>query len=211
MTGNKEDYLKAIYKLGGQYKIINNKDIASALSVSASSVSEMIKKLLQDGYVEYELYQGVKLTEIGTDEAIKIVRRHLLWEVFLVERLGYKWDEVDEVAELLEHITDKKLEDRLDKYLNFPKTCPHGTIILKNDRDNSNFRPMDTLIKGEVGIIKRIEDIKEVLNYVDDLGIKIGDKIEIINLAPYNGPITFMVSNEKKLIGREAANKIYIE
>lgn len=211
MTGNKEDYLKAIYKLGGQYKTINNKDIASALSVSASSVSEMIKKLLQDGYVEYELYQGVKLTERGIDEAIKIVRRHLLWEVFLVERLGYKWDEVDEVAELLEHITDKRLEDRLDKYLNFPKTCPHGTIILKTDRDNSNFRPMDTLIKGEVGIIKRFEDIKEVLNYVDDLGIKIGDKIEILNLAPYNGPITFKVSNKEKLIGREAANKIYIE
>ena len=211
MTGNKEDYLKAIYKLGGQYKTINNKDIASALSVSASSVSEMIKKLLQDGYVEYELYQGVKLTERGIDEAIKIVRRHLLWEVFLVERLGYKWDEVDEVAELLEHVTDKQLEDKLEIYLNYPKTCPHGTIILKADRENSNFRPMDSLIRGEGGTIRRFEDIKEVLNYVDSLGLKIGDKIEIVDIAPYKGPITFKIEDKHIIIGREAAQKIYVE
>lgn len=211
MTGNKEDYLKAIYNLGGQNKLINNKDIANALGVSASSVSEMIKKLLQDGYVEYELYQGVKLTKSGIDEAIKIVRRHLLWEVFLVEKLGYKWDEVDKVAELLEHVTDQQLEDKLDIYLDFPKTCPHGTPILKDDRDNSNFRTMDSLTKGEVGIIRRFEDIKEVLNYIDNLGLKIGDKIEIIALAPYKGPITLKVKDKDIIIGRQAAQKIYIE
>lgn len=211
MTGNKEDYLKAIYKLGGQYKLINNKDIASALNVSASSVSEMIKKLLQNGYVEYELYQGVKLTESGAKEAMKVVRRHLLWEVFLVERLGYNWDEVDKVAELLEHVTDQELEDKLEIYLEFPKTCPHGTLILKDDRDNSHFRSMDSLTKGEVGTIRRFEDIKEVLNYVDNLGLKIGDKIEVVNLAPYNGPITFKIKDKDIIIGRDAANKIYVE
>lgn len=211
MTGNKEDYLKAIYNLGGQNKLINNKDIANALGVSASSVSEMIKKLLKDGYVEYELYQGVRLTDSGINEAIKIVRRHLLWEVFLVEKLGYKWDVVDKVAELLEHVTDQQLEDKLDIYLDFPKTCPHGTPILKADRDNSNFRSMDSLTKGEVGIIRRFEDIKEVLNYIDNLGLKIGDKIEIVALAPYKGPITFKVKDKDIIIGREAAQKIYIE
>lgn len=211
MTGNKEDYLKAIYQLGGKYKVINNKNIATALNVSASSVSEMIKKLLQDGYVEYELYQGVRLTEIGIKEAIKVIRRHLLWEVFLVEKLGYKWDEVDKVAELLEHVTDQQLEDKLDIYLNFPKNCPHGTLISKDGKDNLNFRPMDSLTVGEVGTIRRFEDIKEVLNYVDNLGLKIGDKIEILDLAPYNGPITFKIKDRNIIIGREAANKIYIE
>ena len=211
MTENKEDYLKAIYNLGGQHKLINNKDIANVLNVSASSVSEMIKKLLQDGYVEYELYQGVKLTDRGLEEAMKIVRRHLLWEVFLVEKLGYNWGEVDKVAELLEHVTDQQLEDKLEIYLEFPKTCPHGTIILKADRDNSNFRSMDGLSKGEVGIIRRFEDIKEILNYVDNLGIKIGDKIEIMDLAPYKGPITFRIGDKDIVIGLEAAQKIYIE
>lgn len=211
MTENKEDYLKVIYNLGGQCKVVNNKEIANALNVSASSVSEMIKKLLQDGYVEYELYQGVKLTESGIAEAIKIVRRHLLWEVFLVERLGYKWDEVDKVAELLEHVTDMELEEKLDMYLGFPKTCPHGTIILKADRENSKFRPMETLSKGETGTIRRFEDIKEVLNYVDNLGLKIGDKIEIVGLAPYKGPITLKIEDRDIVIGREAAQKIYIE
>lgn len=211
MTGNKEDYLKAIYKLGGQYKLINNKDIAKVLNVSASSVTEMIKKLLQDGYVEYELYQGVKLTESGICEAIKIVRRHLLWEVFLVERLGYNWDEVDKVAELLEHVTDQQLEDKLEMFLDYPKTCPHGTLILKDGRDSSNLRSMDSLAQGELGTIRRFEDIKEILNYVDRLGLKIGDKIEIVDLAPYKGPITFKIEDKDIVIGREAAQKIYIE
>ena len=211
VTENKEDYLKAIYKLGGKSSLISNKDIAKALNVSASSVSEMIKKLLQEGYVEYELYQGVKLTKIGVIEAIKIVRRHLLWEVFLVERLGYAWDEVDKVAELLEHVTDQVLEDKLDKYLNSPKTCPHGSIILKADSENSNFRTLAGLVVGEVGTIRRFEDIKEILNYVDNLGLKIGDEFEIVNLAPYNGPITFKIQDKIIIIGLEAAKKIYIE
>ncbi len=211
MTGNKEDYLKTIYKLGGQYNQISNKDIAKAMNIAASSVSEMIKKLLQEGYVEYELYQGVKLTELGTKEATKIVRRHLLWEVFLVEKLGYNWDEIDEVAELLEHVTNPELEDRLDKYLNFPKTCPHGSIILQSDREASNFRTMESLEVGDIGTIRRFEDIKEVLNYVDSLGLKIGDNIKVVNLAPYNGPITLKLRDGDIIIGRDAAKKIYIE
>ena len=211
MTGSKENYLKTIYKLGGQFKQISNKDISQAMNISASSVTEMIKKLLQDGFVEYELYQGVQLTKTGIEEAMKVVRRHLLWEVFLVDKLGYKWDEVDKVAELLEHVTDKQLEDKLDKYLDFPNTCPHGTRILKLNEEVIIYKSLDTLSVGDSGIIRRFEDIKEVLNYVDTLGLKMGDEIEVLNLAPYNGPITLKLKNKDIVIGREAANKIYIE
>ena len=211
MTGSKEDYLKTIYKLGGQYKQISNKDISHTMNIAASSVSEMIKKLLQDGYVEYELYQGVKLTESGIIEAMKVIRRHLLWEVFLVDKLGYKWDEVDKVAELLEHVTDDQLEDKLDIYLEFPKTCPHGTSILKSVEEVNIYRTIDSLKIEEKGIIRRFEDIKEVLNYVDSLGLKIGDKIEVLRLAPYNGPITLKSGDKEIVIGKDAANKIYIE
>ncbi len=211
LTGSKENYLKTIYKLGGQFKQVSNKDISHAMNISASSVTEMIKKLLEDGFVEYELYQGVQLTKTGIEEAIKVVRRHLLWEVFLVDKLGYKWDEVDEVAELLEHVTDKNLEDKLDQYLDHPNTCPHGTRILKLNEEVIVYRSLDTLAVGDSGIIRRFEDIKEVLNYVDKLGLKMGDKIEVLNLAPYNGPITLKIGNKDIVIGKEAANKIYIE
>lgn len=211
MTGSKEDYLKAIYNLGGHYKQISNKDISQAMNISASSVTEMIKKLLQDGFVEYELYQGVKLTQSGIMEAVKVVRRHLLWEVFLVEKLGYKWDEVDKVAELLEHVTSEELEEKLDTYLDFPKTCPHGTSILKSDEVGINFKTIDSLALGDIGTIRRFEDIKEILNYVDNLGLKIGEEIEILNLAPYNGPITLKLKDRDVILGKDAAKKIYVE
>lgn len=131
MTINREDYIKAIYELGGNIKQVSNKNIAESLKISAPSVSEMIKKLLNDGFIDYELYQGVKLTEYGIKEAMKIRRRHLLWEVFLVEKLGYSWEEIDEEAEKLEHVTSVKLEERLDKYLNYPKFCPTDHLLSK--------------------------------------------------------------------------------
>lgn len=130
---SKENYLKAIYELGGDTKMVGNKDIAKTLSVSAPSVSEMIKKMLEDGFLEYTQYQGVRLTEYGKIEAIKVKRRHLLWEVFLMEKLNYDEDEAHEEAEKLEHIASKRLEEGLDKYLNYPKVCPHGTEIIREE------------------------------------------------------------------------------
>lgn len=136
MTGNKEDYLKIIYELGGESKKVSNKDIAESLGISPPSVSEMVKKLLKEGYVEYSYYQGVSLTEAGLKEAMKIKRRHLLWEVFLAEKLGYDIEDIHEEAEKLEHITSPKLEEHLDRFLNYPEVCPHGTRIrIAEDED----------------------------------------------------------------------------
>lgn len=181
MSVSKEDYLKAIYQLGGNNTKVNNKDIASFLNVSAPSVSEMIKKLLGDGYIEYILYQGVKLTEYGTTEAIKVRRRHLLWEVFLVEKLGYTWDKVDEEAEKLEHLTSLELENRMDKFLNYPKTCPHGTPIIRDENNITTFRTLDSIPLGEEVAILRITDNEKLLKYMDSLGIYIGDKVKVIS------------------------------
>src|SRR5699024_1161171 len=161
MTGNKENYLKIIYELGGQYKKINNKDIAHALGVSAPSVSEMIKKLLEDGYVGYSTYQGIILTQLGLEKAMEIRKRHLLWEVFLVEKLGYDWEDVHEEAEKLEHITSPKLEKALDKYLKYPKFCPHGSPII-SDGDSLEYISIYELAQGEKAIIRRFKDNKEL-------------------------------------------------
>ncbi|MEG0678352.1 MAG: metal-dependent transcriptional regulator, partial [Carnobacterium sp.] len=129
MTPNKEDYLKIIYELGGTEKKINNKEIVKRLGVSAASVSEMMSKLLKEGYIERLPYQGVELNEKGLRKASTLIRKHRLWEVFLVEHLGYSWNEVHAEAEVLEHVSSIELTNRLENYLNFPKICPHGGMI----------------------------------------------------------------------------------
>lgn len=211
MTGNKEDYIKAIYELGGQSNQVSNKSIAEALNVSAPSVSEMIKKLLQEGYVEYTLYQGVKLTELGIKEAMRVRRKHLLWEVFLVEKLGYNWGDVDEEAERLEHATSEELERKLDEYLNYPTICPHGTPIIKDETVKITYKTLDTISIGEHIRVRRLTDIKELLKYMDSLDLKIGDELKVVEKALYNGPITLEKNGQQIIIGLEAAKKIYVE
>jgi DtxR family Mn-dependent transcriptional regulator len=211
MTGNKEDYIKAIYELGGQSNQVSNKNIAEALNVSAPSVSEMIKKLLQEGYVEYTLYQGVKLTELGIKEAMRVRRKHLLWEVFLVEKLGYNWGDVDEEAERLEHATSEELERKLDEYLNYPTICPHGTPIIKDETVKITYKTLDTISIGETIKVRRLTDIKELLKYMDSLDLKIGDELKVVEKALYNGPITLEKNEQQIIIGLEAAKKIYVE
>ena len=133
MTGNKEDYLKIIYELGGEKSEVSNKEISEALHISPSSVSEMIKKLLKDGFVENKPYKGIRLSKSGVKRARMVKRRHHLWEVFLVENLGYDINEVHNEAEVLEHVTSEKLEKLLDKYLDYPKVCPHNTNIERDE------------------------------------------------------------------------------
>lgn len=133
MTGNKEDYLKIIYELGGEKSEVSNKEISEALHISPSSVSEMIKKLLKDGFVENKPYKGIRLSKSGVKRARMVKRRHHLWEVFLVENLGYDINEVHNEAEVLEHVTSEKLEKLLDKYLDYPKVCPHNTKIERDE------------------------------------------------------------------------------
>lgn len=211
MTINREDYIKAIYELGGNLNQVSNKNIAETLKISAPSVSEMIKKLLREGFVDYELYKGVKLTEYGIKEAMKIRRRHLLWEVFLVEKLGYSWEEIDEEAEKLEHVTSEKLEERLDKYLNYPKFCPHGSAIIENENEIFNYRSLDLLVPGEEGVVQRITDMKKSLEYANKVKLKIGDTIKVIDEDKSNKLIRFEKDGQELEIDEEIAKKIYIK
>lgn len=211
MTINREDYIKTIYELGGNLNQVSNKDIAATLKISAPSVSEMIKKLLKEGFIDYELYKGVKLTEYGIKEAMKIRRRHLLWEVFLVDKLGYSWEEIDEEAEKLEHVTSEKLEERLDKYLNYPKFCPHGSAIIENENQILNYRSLDLLVPGDEGIVQRITDQKRSLEYANKINLKIGDTIKVIDEDKSNKLIRFEKDGQKLDIDQEIAKKIYIK
>src|SRR6187399_1233365 len=122
-----ENYLKAIYHLsdGGSKAVLTN-ELAEAMNTKAASVTDMIKKLSQKQLITYEKYYGVNVTGTGKAEALQVIRKHRLWETFLVQKLAFSWDEVHEVAEQLEHIHSIPLIDKLDEFLGFPKTDPHG-------------------------------------------------------------------------------------
>lgn len=212
MTPNKEDYLKLILELGGDEKMISNKQIVAGLHVSAASVSEMITKLLKEGYVQHSPYQGVQLTESGLANASSLLRKHRLWEVFLVNQLGYSWNEVHEEAEVLEHVTSNELARRLEKYLDFPKTCPHGGIIPaeKQAIHEQKLKTLADYPEGSTIRLTRVLDEKELLDYLVSLDLKLYEEWTITEIGAYEGPITLSNSVRTTHISFKAAGNIFV-
>lgn len=213
MTPNKEDYLKSIYKLGGMEELVSNKQIAEALQIAPASVTEMLGKLKREGLIHYEPYRGSRLTTEGMRAAISLVRGHRLWEVFLMRHLGYSWSEAHEDAELLEHITPSRLTARLDKFLNYPAYCPHGSAIPNPDGqiDTTPLQTLNLLPVGAVSHIRRVTEEKELLDYLQGNGISIGNSIRIIEAAPYEGPLTLDLEEKQVQISYKAACQIYVD
>lgn len=209
MTGSREDYIKAIYELGGERKKISTKDIAMALEISPPSVSEMLKKLEKEKVLEYEIYKGVTLTSKGTLEAVRIKKVHSLWEVFLVEKLGYDLADVHEEAELLEHITSKKLEEHLEVFLGYPKICPHGTPLYHDEYLFDYIALSEDLI-GQRVILKRLKDDKEFLNTISSLNLGIGDKLEIVSYDNKEEEYSLRINQKQVKLSKEQAEKIYV-
>ena len=189
MTPNREDYLKIILELGGDTTKVNNKQIVSSLDVSAASVSEMISKLVKEELVEHSPYQGVQLTASGLQKASSLIRKHRLWEVFLVEHLDYSWNEVHDDAEVLEHVTSEHLADHLENYLNHPEHCPHG------------------------GSIPKKEEVvhEELLDYLVTIDLNINEEYEIVDIAAYEGPITIQNDRKKIPVSFKAASTIFVD
>lgn len=213
MTPNREDYLKLILELGGDQSKINNKQIVAGLFVSAASVSEMIAKLVKEGLVDHTPYQGVQLSTAGLQEASSLVRRHRLWEVFLVEHLNYHWNEVHSEAEVLEHVTSQKLVEHLDEYLGHPHYCPHGGMIPQADqpiheqkRAKLTDYPVGTKIR-----IARVIDETELLDYLVSINVNIGEVYEITDIAAYEGPITLQNIKKTVQISYKAATTIFVD
>lgn len=208
MNFKKEDYIKAIYELGGHEKTVTNKELVERLNISAPSVSEMMRKLVVDEYVVYREYIGVMLTEKGIQKGWSMRKKHLLWEVFLVEKLGYSWEEVDQEAEDLEHATSDKLEEKLDVFLNHPKFCPHGSpITLDRGYEFENLMDYDQ----KIGKIIRIKDQRDLILFCNENNLKIDDYIKIIRKDSKGVKI---ISNELEgfiLIPKEYAREIFIK
>lgn len=213
MTPNREDYLKLILELGGDQKKVSNKKIVAGLSISGASVSEMINKLVKEGLVEHSPYQGVQLTAAGLEKASTLVRKHRLWEVFLVDHLGYSWNEVHDEAEVLEHVTSSQMEQRLDDYLSHPTFCPHGGMI-PQEGQTVHEKSRKTLVnypEGSTIRIARVLDEKELLDYLMDLTIDIHDVYTIKEIAAYEGPITLQNDQKEVSISYKAASTIFVD
>ncbi|HFU4394492.1 TPA: metal-dependent transcriptional regulator, partial [Enterococcus faecium] len=204
---------KIILELGGDTTKVNNKQIVSSLDVSAASVSEMISKLVKEELVEHSPYQGVQLTASGLQKASSLIRKHRLWEVFLVEHLDYSWNEVHDDAEVLEHVTSEHLADHLENYLNHPEHCPHGGSIPKKEevvheerRQTLESYPVGTKVR-----IARVLDEKELLDYLVTIDLNINEEYEIVDIAAYEGPITIQNDRKKIPVSFKAASTIFVD
>ena len=214
-TLSEENYLKAIYHLEiDTDKGISTNAIAEQLATKASSVTDMIKKLSDKNVVIYKKYKGVKLTDLGKKTAANIVRKHRLWEVFLVEKLNFSWDEVHEVAEQLEHIKSPKLINQLDALLGFPTHDPHGDPIpdASGNINKIDKSLLSTLIKDETGICVGVDDSSsEFLQFLDKKGITLGNKITVLEKEDFDDSLSIKINDKKLSISNKIANNLYIK
>ncbi len=208
-----ENYLKVIYHLSVISNPVQTNAIAERIQTKAASVTDMLKKLSDKELVDYVKYQGVTLKEKGKLAAINIVRKHRLWEVFLVEKLNFKWDEVHDVAEELEHIKSTLLIERLDEFLEFPKVDPHGDPIPDQYGNFADlaFIKLSKLKTGEGGTITGVsEHSSPFLKHLEKLGLTLGKRIAVSEIIDFDGSVELSIDGHQINISREVAKHILI-
>jgi DtxR family Mn-dependent transcriptional regulator len=215
LTLAEENYLKAIYHLSDHGKNeVSTNSIADVLNTKPASVSDMLRKLAGKEVINYVKYQGVTLTRKGKREALQIIRKHRLWEVFLVEKLKFNWDEVHEIAEQLEHIQSRLLIQRLDEFLGFPQYDPHGDPIPNEDgeitdKKQISLSEMETNSKGIIRSLKETSPL--FLQYLDKINIYIGAKVKIIDKIEFDSSLEIMIDGKKSaIISNEVAKNILV-
>ena len=208
-----ENYLKSIYHLSQGTENVSTNQLAALLNTKASSVTDMLKKLADKALINYTPYQGVSLTPDGEKIAVHIIRKHRLWEYFLVEKLNFKWDEVHEMAEELEHISSRELIDRLDKFMGYPRQDPHGDPIPdSNGRFKLNeLKPISAAGVDDTGIISGVRDHSApFLQYLEKQELTIGKSVKILELIEFDHSIILLMEDKKIHISREVANNLLI-
>lgn len=215
VTLSEENYLKAIYHLGKHGTIaVSTNAIAEQMETKASSVTDMVKKLAEKDLVNYVKYQGVSLTKDGKIVATSIIRKHRLWEVFLVQKLNFTWDEVHDVAEQLEHIKSDKLVNQLDAFLEFPTHDPHGDPI-PDKNGNMVTREKTILSKvsiNSVGVCVGVNDSSsDFLKYLSKHNIALGTSIEVVGKEKFDDSMTIKIEDKTLQISKLISNNIYIK
>jgi len=211
-----ENYLKAIFKLSEREdKPASTNAIAAEMSTSAASVTDMLRRLAEKALIHYEKYRGVSLTEKGNKLATHLIRKHRLWEVFLLEKLRFSWDEVHDIAEQLEHIQSAELVERLDEYLEHPKFDPHGDPI-PDAEGNFTFRKqvlLSSLLPEEGGVIVGVHDHSPAfLQYLDRIGVKLGVHIQLTERFDYDESLKVLLENTtEQVLSKKVSQNLFIQ
>ena len=210
-----ENYLKAIFHLSenGERPVLTN-DLANKMNTKAASVTDMIKRLSGKGLISYEKYYGAQITKTGRERALQIIRKHRLWETFLVEKLHFSWDEVHDVAEQLEHIQSTLLIQKLDAFLGFPKSDPHGEPIPDKNGKMTEIKQTtlsDAPPKKKATLLAVKNDSPTFLKYLSQLGMRLGSQISVVNKAEFDGSQEIIIDGKKKaFISRDAADNLIV-
>ncbi len=212
-TDSMEEYLESICKLSGEQSPVALSALADHLGISSVSANEMIKKLVARGLVTYEPYKGVRLTAEGQTQALRVIRRHRLWERFLADVLGIPWDRVHEEACQLEHATSALVEEKLAQLLDEPETCPHGYPVAGADCcHGEEGLLLSEMEPGQRAVVLRVaEHNADLLRYLAELELRPQAIIEVEEVAPFDGPLTVRIGECRRVIGRRVASQITVQ
>lgn len=210
-----EDYLKTIYMLEQEESPVSTSRIAAARDVKAGSATSMIQRLHKFNLVEYRKHYGVTLTDAGREIALEVLRHHRLVELYLMEALGFSWDEVHEQADVLEHVISEKLEERMAAALNYPEFDPHGDPIPSKEGVMAvvNNRPLATLKTGETAVVSRVPDDTDgnLLRHLAELGLVPGTVFTVTGIASIEGPISLDIDGNEVVIELSVARAVLVE
>lgn len=214
LSSTEENYLKAIFKLSVKPEdVVATNAIALLMETSAASVTDMLKRLSDKDLIHYEKYKGVRLSKSGLKIATALVRKHRLWETFLVEKLNFSWDEIHDIAEQMEHIQSEELVDRLDAFLGFPEFDPHGDPIPDKD---GHFAVVHQLLLSDLpfnnnAIIVGVKDhSSSFLQYLEKLGLTLGVGIKILEKTEYDQSLRIEFINRELIVTHKVANNLYV-
>lgn len=209
-----EDYVKAIYKVTAKHRRATTLLIAESLELSPASVTNMLKRLAKLGLVDYEPYQGAILTEAGTQIALEVIRHHRLLELYLTERLGFTWDEVDAEAETLEHVISEQFEDRIDELLGYPDTDPHGDPIPTRAGGVADrlFMPLASAIEGQNVVVRRVSDSDpDALRGFAGMGLVPDAEVAVLRVDEPTGQMRVRIGGVVHRVGPADAGQVFVE
>jgi DtxR family Mn-dependent transcriptional regulator len=210
-----ENYLKALYHINLEKGSITVNELSKSLNIKMPTVNSMMKKLFEKGYIHYESYKPIHLTELGKLTAALIVRKHRLTEMYLVNKMGFGWEEVHDIAEQIEHISSTTFFDKMDEILNYPKFDPHGSPI--PDKEGNiiylNYKKLsEVAINKKVTVIAVRESNEELLKFLSNKGIKLGSSIIIISKEVYDGTVICNIDHQKNIVlSQMVTDKLLVE
>lgn len=216
LTKSEEDYLKALFQLLMEKEVgkVGNNQLADYLKVSPASTNNMVKKLKSKGYVHNERYGKLDLTDQGNEIAVRLIRRHRLWETFLYNYLNFSWDEVHEVAEQLEHIKSQKLVDELDRFMDFPKQDPHGEVI-PDQNGIYSIIPKVTLSELEKGDVCQLVSVSDgsvtFLRYVSEIGLVLSSEIKVLEVSDFDKSLKIGFNEKEETVTKKFADNVFVK